>query len=152
MSEAQNKVFQIQKIYTRNVSFESPNAPELFLTDFQPELSVDLNVETKRLNEDVFHAVLRVTATTKVSDKTAFLCEVEQAGILTLAGFSDEELNYMLGVQAPTALFPYAREAISDLVTRGGFPQLLLEPVNFEMMFHQQMQQSAAESESATAQ
>lgn len=146
MSEAPQQAFVIQKIYTKDVSFESPNTPALFTHDFQPQLSVDLNVESSKLENDVYHVVVRVTATTKVEDKTAFLCEVEQAGIFTLAGFNDAELSYMLGVQCPNALFPYARETVSDLVTRGGFPQLLLEPVNFEAMYHEHMQQAQAEA------
>ena len=147
MSEAAQQQFVIQKIYTKDVSFESPNTPDLFLTQFQPALSVDLNVESKKLSDDTYHVMVRVTATTQVEEKTAFLCEVEQAGIFTLAGFTEEELGYMLGAQCPNVLFPYAREAISDLVTRGGFPQLLLEPVNFDLMYHQHQQsQSDAES------
>lgn len=147
MSEAPEQAFVIQKIYTKDVSFESPNTPELFATEFQPELGMDLNVESKHLEGDVFHVILRVTATTKVEEKTAFLCEVEQAGIFTLAGFNDAELGYMLGVQCPTALFPYARETVSDLVTRGGFPQLLLEPVSFEMIYREHMEAAQANAQ-----
>ena len=146
MSEEVQQSFGIQKIYTKDVSFESPNSPAIFTHEFQPQLSVDLNVESKQLQDDVYHVVLRVTATTKVEENTAFLCEVEQAGIFTLAGFNEAELSYMLGVQCPNALFPYAREAVSDLVTRGGFPQLLLEPVNFEAMYASHMQQQAEEN------
>lgn len=147
MSEQVQKTFQIQKIYTKNVSFESPNTPELFTTDFQPQLNVDLNVESKGLQDGVYHVLLRVTATTQVEDKTAFLCEVEQAGIFTLVGFSEEEMGYMLGSQCPNTLFPYVREAISDLVIKGGFPQLLLEPVNFDAMYMEHLQAQQPESE-----
>ncbi|WP_029408345.1 protein-export chaperone SecB [Thiomicrorhabdus sp. Milos-T2] len=149
MSEAPQQTFVIQKIYTKDVSFESPNTPELFTTEFQPGLSMDLNVESRNLEGDVYHVVVRVTAQTEIEEKTAFLCEVEQAGIFTIGGFNDAELSYMLGVQCPNALFPYARETVSDLVARGGFPQLLLEPVNFEAMYHEHMQQLAQESETA---
>ncbi|QBZ83994.1 Protein-export protein SecB [Hydrogenovibrio crunogenus] len=141
--ENQEKQFGIQKVYTRNVSFEAPNSPEIFTQDFQPQLDVDLNVESRSLEEGVFHVVVRVTATTKMDDKTAFLCEVEQAGIFTLMGFDEGETNYLLGVQCPNTLFPYAREAVSDLVTRGGFPQLLLEPVNFEGIYADHLQKQA---------
>lgn len=149
MSEEVQPVFAIQKIYTKDISFESPNSPAIFTQEFQPQLSVDLNVESNQLQDDVYHVVLRVTATTSVADNTAFLCEVEQAGIFTLQGFNEAEMSYMLGVQCPNALFPYAREAISDLVTRGGFPQLLLEPVNFDAMYANHMQQ---QEEKATEQ
>jgi preprotein translocase subunit SecB len=141
MAEEQEKQFSIQKIYTRNISFESPNAPEIFTQEFQPQLDVDMNVETSALEEGIYHAVVRVTATTKVDDKTAFLCEVEQAGIFGISGFDDNELSYLLGTQCPNTLFPYAREAISEMVTRGGFPQLLLEPVNFDAMYASHLQQ-----------
>lgn len=147
MSEEVQQTFVIQKVYTKDISFESPNTPELFTSEFQPALSMDLNVESKLLEGDIFHVIVRVTATTKVEEKTAFLCEVEQAGIFTLSGFEDADLSYMLGVQCPTVLFPYAREVVSDLVARGGFPQLLLEPVNFEIIYHEHMQQRQAAAE-----
>ena len=147
MSEAPQQTFVIQKIYTKDISFESPNAPAIFSSEFQPQLSVDLNVESAKLEDDIFNVALRVTATTQVDGNTAFLCEVEQAGIFTLSGFTDAELSYMLGVQCPLALFQYARETVSDLVARGGFPQLLLEPVNFEAMYHNHLQQQQAQAE-----
>lgn len=146
MSEAtQEQRFIIQKIYTKDISFESPNAPGIFTSDFKPALEVNLNVESKSLEEGIYHVVLRVTATTKVEERTAFLCEVEQAGIFTLVGFSDEELSYLLGSQCPNTLFPYAREVVSDLVARGGFPQLLLEPVNFDAMYQEHLHNQASQ-------
>lgn len=147
MSEAPQQSFVIQKVYTKDISFESPNAPAIFTSEFQPRLNMDLNVESKQLEDDVYHVVIRVTATTQVEENTAFLCEVEQAGIFTLSGFNDNELAYMLGVQCPTVLFPYARETVSDLVTRGGFPQLLLEPVNFEAMYAEHVKNVQAQAE-----
>lgn len=152
MSETAEKTFSIQKIYTKDISFESPNTPGIFTSEFQPQLAVDLNVESKKLEDDIYHVVVRVTATTKVEEHTAFLCEVEQAGIFTLAGFSDDEMGYMLGAQCPNVLFPYAREVVSDLVSRGGFPQLLLEPVNFESMYAEHVQQASVTKETATEQ
>ena len=152
MSETAEKIFSIQKIYTKDISFESPNTPGIFTSEFQPQLAVDLNVESKKLDDDVYHVIVRVTATTKVEEHTAFLCEVEQAGIFTLAGFNDVDMAYMLGAQCPNVLFPYAREVVSDLVTRGGFPQLLLEPVNFESMYTEHVQQANAAKETATEQ
>lgn len=134
MSE-QEQVFQIQKIYTKDISFESPNSPAIFTQDFQPQLEVDLNVNSQALEEGVYHVSVMVTVTTKVEDSVAFLCEVEQAGIFSISGFEENEIAYLLGSQCPASLFPYAREAVSELVVRGGFPQLLLEPVNFDAMF-----------------
>ena len=147
MSEVQ-KVFQIQKIYTQDVSFESPNSPAVFTKEFQPQLDVDLSVDSRQLDEGIFHASVRVTVTTKVEDAVAFVCEVKQAGIFTIVGFDQNELAYLLGSQCPAALFPYVREAVSDLVVRGGFPQLLLEPVNFDAMFAEHAQRKQAETAS----
>ncbi len=154
MSEAAEpqKLFNLQKIYIRNMSFESPNSPEIFTQQVQPQLEIDLNVESRTLEENVYHVVLRVTATTKMEDKTAFLCEVEQAGVFTIAGFDENETGYLIGVQAPNALFPFARETISNLVTKGGFPPLLLEPVNFDAMYAEHMQQQQAQAQEATKQ
>ncbi len=142
MSDAPKHVFLIQKIYTKDISFESPNSPAIFGSEFQPQLSIDLNVETKNIEGEMFNVVVRVTVTTRVDEKVAFLCEVEQAGVFTISGFTEEEMGYMLAVQAPGILFPYARETVSDLVARGGFPQLLLEPVNFELMYHEHLQKA----------
>lgn len=139
--------FQIQKIYTKNISFESPKAPEIFLQEFQPQLEVDLNVETDVLDEGMHHVLIRVTATTKIEGTTAFLCEVEQAGIFVISGFDDSELQYLLASQCPAALFPYARETISSLVAKGGFPQLILEPVSFDAMFASHLEQQAQETQ-----
>lgn len=151
MSEVQaaeevQQVFQIQKVYTKDISFESPNAPQIFTEDFEPQLEIDLNVSTDAIAENLYHVVVMITVTTKVEDRVAFLCEVEQAGIFTLEGFNEDEIAYLLGAQCPSVLFPYAREAISDLVTRGGFPQLILEPVNFDAMFAAQLEQAQADA------
>ncbi len=144
--------FVVQKIYTKNISFESPNTPEVFLKEFKPELEVNINIESKIIEDNVHNVILRVTATIKVDSITAFLCEVEQAGIFAITGFDDANLQYLLAVQCPNVLFPFAREAVSDLVTKGGFPQLLLEPINFESMYVSHMQQTQdATAESADA-
>ncbi len=143
MSEAQTeKNFGIQKVYTKNISFESPNAPAIFLEEFQPVLNVDLSVESKHLDDDLYHVEIRVTVTTTVEDTTAFLCEVEQAGIFNIVGFEEEEKQYILAAQCPNVLFPYAREVMSDLIAKGGFPQLLLEPVNFDAMYAEHVQEN----------
>lgn len=145
MSESSEKKFLIRKVYTQNVSFESPNSPAIFAQEFEPQMDVNLNVESAKLDDTVYHAMIRLTVTVKVADKTAFLCEVEQAGIFVLTGFDEAELSYMLGSQCPNALFPFAREAVSDLVVRGGFPQLLVDPVNFDALYANHMQQRQAQ-------
>jgi preprotein translocase subunit SecB len=145
MSEQAEKRFLIRKVYTQNISFESPNSPSIFAKEFEPQMDVNLNVESSKLEDTVYHAMIRLTVTVKVGDKTAFLCEVEQAGIFVLTGFDEGELSYMLGSQCPNALFPFAREAVSDLVVRGGFPQLLVDPVNFDALYANHMQQRQAQ-------
>ena len=152
MSEEQNQQqFAIQKIYLKDVSFESPNAPAVFQdAEWKPEINVQLNTEGKTIAEGIHEVTLTVTVTAKKEDKTAFLVEVKQSGIFQLTGFEQEQLGGMLGAYCPEVLFPFAREAITDLVTKGGFPQLLLSPVNFNALYMQhQQQQQAQQAEQA---
>jgi preprotein translocase subunit SecB len=142
----EERKFELQRIYTKDVSFETPNSPSVFTMDWQPENQLSLNSEVNNLGEDTFEVALTVTVTSKLEDKTAFLVEVKQAGIFTIANFPQNEMGPMLGAYCPNILFPYAREAISDLVTKGGFPTLLLAPVNFDHLFAQHMQQQQAAS------
>ena len=144
MSEEQQQQFSIQKIYLKDVSFESPNAPGVFTEgEWKPEMNVQINTEVKSIGDDRHEVTLMVTVTAKQQEKTAFLVEVRQAGIFHLMGFEAEQLGGMLGAYCPETLFPYAREAISDIVTKGGFPQLLLSPVNFNALYMQHQQQQA---------
>ena len=147
MSE-QQKNFVIQKLYLKDVSFESPNSPAVFSEqDWQPEINVQLNTESKTLGENVVEVVLNITVTATHQEKTAFLVELKQAGVFTLEGFNDEEKGGMLGSYCPNVLFPFAREAISELVSKGGFPQLLLAPVNFDALYQQHLEQQQKKSE-----
>jgi len=148
-----NKHFELQRIYLKDVSFETPNSPHIFLQEWKPKIDLQLGTETDKLDEGVYEVVLKVTVTNKVADKTAFLAEVQQAGIFILHGFVDQELTQMLGSYCPNVLFPYAREAISDLVTKGSFPQFLLAPVNFDALLAQHMQQAQvkAKTEESTS-
>ena len=139
--EQNTQQFQIQKIYIKDLSFESPNAPEMFTESLQPKIDFDLQTEAKKLTDDFCDVTLQVTATAKHNEKTAFLVEVKQAGIFNITGFPDDQLSHMLGSFCPNILFPYARESVSDLVTRGGFPPLLLAPVNFDALYAQHVQQ-----------
>lgn len=141
--EGSKQQFTIHKIYLKDCSFEAPGAPEIFRTEWKPQVSVDLGTQTKRIDEQSYETVLRITVTATLEDKTAYLCEVHQAGIFGIAGFEGETLDMMLGSYCPANLFPYAREAVSDLVGKGGFPQLLLGPVNFEALYMQKRKQAA---------
>lgn len=152
MSE-ENQQFAIQKIYLKDVSFESPNAPQAFTDgDWQPQINVQINSSHGAIAQDAYEVVLNITVTAKKDEKTAFLVEIKQAGIFTIAGFPEENLAGMLGAYCPESLFPYAREAISELISKGGFPQLLLAPVNFNALYSQQLEQNkAAAAEQETA-
>jgi preprotein translocase subunit SecB len=137
--------FAIQRIYTKDVSFESPNAPDIFRGEWKPQNELNLNTKVNRLPDNSYEVVLSVTVTAKVGDKTAFIVEVQQGGIFTLNGFSDQEKGPMLGAYCPNLLFPYAREVVSDLVTKGSFPQLVLQHVSFEALYAQHQQQAGAQ-------
>jgi len=130
--------FAIQRLYVKDISFESPNSPDLFLKEWQPEVSIDLNVDHQKLDNSNYEVALTVTVTAKGEDKTAFLAEVKQAAIFTIEHFPEDQMGHMLGALCPGILYPYAREAISDLVNRGSFPQLLLAPINFDALYQQQ--------------
>ena len=137
----QERQFSIQRIYTKDISFETPNTPEIFTVEWKPEINVNLNNAVKDLGEGNLEVALTVTVTAKIGEKTAFLAEATQAGIFLARGIPEEEMGPLLGVYCPNVLFPYLREVISDLITRGSFPQFLLAPVNFEALYAQQMQQ-----------
>ena len=145
-SEAEQQ-FTIQKIYIKDVSFESPNAPAVFTEEWKPESNLELNTNAKKLEDNVYEVVLSLTVTVKNNDKVAHLVEIQQCGIFSVAGFSDQDMSHMLGSFCPNILFPYAREAVSDMVTRGGFPQLLLAPVNFDALYAQHLQQMQNDAE-----
>lgn len=153
--QSQNdKQFVMQKIYVKDLSFETPNSPEIFTEKWEPNVNIELNTNGKQISPDVHEVVLGITVTAKLGEKVAYLCEVHQAGIFTVKGFPEQELGPMLGSYCPNVLFPYAREAISDLVIKGGFPQMLLAPVNFDAIYmdHVKKQQAQAEEQQADAQ
>ncbi|OGT29711.1 MAG: protein-export chaperone SecB [Gammaproteobacteria bacterium RIFCSPHIGHO2_12_FULL_35_23] len=138
MTENQQR-FEIQRIYVKDLSFEAPNTPQVFLEqNWQPDITIDLNIAHNEVNKGVYEVILTVTATAKAKEKTAFLAEVKQAGVFAINGFEETQVNHMLGAYCPNVLFPYAREAISDLVARSSFPQLLLAPINFDALYQQQ--------------
>jgi len=130
----------IQKIYVKDLSFESPNAPQIFRGEWQPHVDVQLSNKAQKLEDDVYEVTLTVTVTVKHEEQTSYLIEVQQAGVFTITGFQEQHTTAMMATVCPNILFPFAREAISDVATRGGFPQLLLAPVNFEAMYAQELQ------------
>ncbi|MBR9728581.1 protein-export chaperone SecB [Shewanella intestini] len=147
----ENPQFNIQRIYTKDISFETPNSPAVFQKEWNPEVKLDLDTRSNKLAEDAYEVILSLTVTAKNGDETAFLCEVQQAGIFSINGLTEPQLAHSLGAYCPNVLFPYAREAVSSLVSRGTFPQLNLAPVNFDALFAQYVQQRQAEAAPAEA-
>ena len=135
--------FAIQKVYVKDLSFETPNSPEVFKVEWKPAVDMHLTNEATPLGEHLYDVVLSVTITVKIGDMTVYLIEVNQAGVFYIDKIPDEIIERMLATVCPNILFPFAREAVSDIVTRGGFPQLLLSPVNFDALYLQQKQQQA---------
>lgn len=141
MSEQQTPHVGIQKFYVKDVSFESPQSPEIFtLGEWQPDVNVQVNTNTLPLDDDYFEVSLTLTISATQSDETVFLCEVEQAGLFNLVGFEEGHLQTILATFCPTQLFPFARNVVSDLIEKGGFPQLLIQPINFEQLHQQETQ------------
>ena len=151
-AEQPQQQFAMQRIYTKDISFESPMSPGVFREKWTPQVAVDLNTRSEKVDEEGnFEVVLSVTITAKVEDKSAFLCEIHQAGVFFVKGIEGEDLRRILGTAAPNILFPYAREAIDSLVVRGGFPAVMLAPVNFDALYQQARQQAAAAEGDAVA-
>jgi len=143
--------FGIEKIYVKDLSLEIPNAPQVFLQRETPQVGIELRNAANTLNDGVYEVVVTITVTSKLEDKTVFLVEVAQAGIFQIRHVPNETLEGILGVTCPNILFPYARETISDVVTRAGFPPVLLNPINFEAIYAQQKQQQTQQAGASEA-
>lgn len=148
---AEDGRFSIQKIYVKDVSFETPNSPDVFRAEWKPNVDLHLSSDANRLSQDVYEVSLTVTVTVTLGERTAYLAEVNQAGIFGITGVTEERLRPLLGSFCPGILFPYARETVSDLVTRGGFPQFLLAPVNFDVLYAKHLEEQRAKAAGGTA-
>ncbi|MFP4561503.1 MAG: protein-export chaperone SecB [Thiohalorhabdus sp.] len=146
-ASGEQPVFALERVYVKDLSFESPNGPEVFTWQGQPQVNVELGTQG-RVVSDKGHveSVLTVTVRSTHEDKTVFIAEVQQAGLFRITGVPDDQLEQLMGINCPTILFPYVREAISNMVTHGGFQQLLLDPVNFQALYEQSRQQQAGEA------
>lgn len=144
-NDAQTPHFEIQRIFVKDISFEAPNTPQTFVEEWKPEVALNLETKSNRIQDNMHEVVLSITATVSTGKKTAFLIEVHQAGVFIVSGFPSDQLHQMLGSFCPNILFPYAREVVSDMVVRGGFPQLILAPVNFDALYEQHMNQQGGE-------
>ena len=145
MSDAQNQpTFSIEKLFVKDISLEIPNSPQVFLEREAPTVDIQLHHNSSQVDEGVYQTVLTVTVTAKVKDKTMFLVEVGQAGVFVIRNIPAGELDAVLGIACPNILFPYAREVVADATVRAGFPPVVLNPVNFESIYQQAVQQQQA--------
>jgi preprotein translocase subunit SecB len=138
--------FLIQRVYLKDLSFEAPMGAKAFVTQVQPQVDQELGTETTRIDEDLYEAVLKLTVTAKMEDETAFLVEVQQAGLFYIKGVEDENLSRVLNTVCPQILFPYAREVIDSSLIKGSFPPIMLPPVNFDALFAQAMTEKKAQA------
>jgi preprotein translocase subunit SecB len=151
-TEEQNKSsepeqqFLIQRVYLKDLSFESPMGAKAFIAQIQPKIDQELGTEAKKIDENLYEAVLKLTVTATLEDETAFLVEVQQAGLFYIKGINAENLPRVLNTVCPQILFPYAREAIDGVLTKGSFPPVMLPPVNFEALFAQAMAEKKAKA------
>ncbi len=148
VNEQQQKgQFGVQRIYLKDSSFEAPNVPDIFREQWKPQINLDLNTRSQKLktegDEGLYEVVLALTVTAKLGEKTAFLAEVQQAGIFKIDGLEGQALHQTLGAFCPNLLFPYARQAVDNMVIGGSFPALMLAPVNFDAIYAQSVQQQA---------
>jgi len=147
--EQQQAQFQLQKLYTKDVSFELPNAPQIFQEDGQVEIKLNLAQRVDIISEGIHDVILTVTVTANLGEKTAYLVEVQQAGIFGISGLNEQATHAAVNTLCPNTLFPYARRIITDLVSDGGFPPLVLQPINFDQVYAQRMQEAQAQSNGA---
>ncbi|MBI2994336.1 MAG: protein-export chaperone SecB [Gammaproteobacteria bacterium] len=136
--------FGIQKIYVKDLSFETPNSPDTFQKEWNPSVNMDVANTARPLSDKLFEVVLSVTVTVRFAETTVYLTEVQQAGIFHIEGFPKAAVNRILATLCPNILFPFAREVVADLAMRGGFPQLLLAPMNFDALYAQHLREEAA--------
>lgn len=145
-NNAQEPQFSVQRVYVRDVSFESPKVPAIFLQEWKPAVNLELNTRQNSLEDYMYEVTLTVSATAKIGEEVAFIAEVQQAGIFLIKGLDSETTSHMLGAFCPSLLFPYAREALDNLVVKGSFPALMLAPVNFDALYAQELERMQQES------
>ena len=141
--DTQTPVFQIQRLYLKDMSLEQPNSPQILLEQTQPQVDINLGLAAEPVAEGVYEVSVTATVTTKVNDKTLFLVEAKQAGIFEIRNIPEDQLQPIIGIACPQIIYPYLRAVVSDICTRAGFPPVLLAEVNFQAMFEAQQQQAA---------
>jgi preprotein translocase subunit SecB len=144
--KANNKTFRIYKIYIKDVSFETPNSPDVFVEEWKPSIDLQIATDARKLRKSTYEVTLALTVTTRMNEKTAYLVEIHEAGIFGLRGYEGDHLDYMLHSYCPNILYPFAREAAVNLVQKGGFEQLILLPIDFDNL-HQQTLEAARQTD-----
>ncbi|MEX0604890.1 MAG: protein-export chaperone SecB [Marinobacter sp.] len=150
--ETNQPQFALQRIYIKDLSFESPNSPLVFQDQWKPQVNMDLNTKHTKVSDNQYEVVLSLTVTSKIDEKVAFIVEIQQAGVFMLKGIEGGQLGQMLGAYCPTILFPYAREAIDGIVSKGSFPALMLAPVNFDAIYAQAVKRKQDEAQGEASQ
>ena len=152
-SSAKQPTFAVQRVYLKDISFESPNAPAVFKSEWKPQVKMDLNTENKKLSDNQWEVTLTLTVTANIEEKPAFIIEIQQAGIFLVDGLNQQQSAHTLGAFCPNLLFPYARETVDSMVVKGSFPALMLQPVNFDAIYSEALrrQKDKAAEESAEA-
>jgi preprotein translocase subunit SecB len=141
--------FAIQRLYIKDFSFELPGGADTFRHEWKPQMNIDIHTDTSPLEDDVYEVTLKLTVTVKSQDKHAFVVEATQAGIFTIKEFPEDQLKHFLGSYCPSILYPYVREAITNMVTKASFPQLVLAPINFDALYAKHLEQQAEEGDAA---
>jgi preprotein translocase subunit SecB len=141
----------LQKIYVKDLSFESPKAPTVFTTNVAPQTQISIRTGSQTIAQNTFEVTLTLTVEAKEQDATIFLIEIAQAGIFYIEGYNTEEQGVLIGTFCPNTLYPFAREAIADVIGRGGFPQFLLQPINFDGLYAQALRERAARGDGQNA-
>jgi len=150
-NETPQPQFALQRVYVKDASIEVPSAPMIFTKEWQPEIKLDLNTGARRMDDKHFEVFVKVTVTASLEDDTAFLVEVMQCGLFLAENIPDEQLKPMMGAMCPNILFPYLRESVDNMVIKGGFPALMLAPINFDALYQQRLQQEAQEAAAPAA-
>jgi preprotein translocase subunit SecB len=143
--------FLIQRIYLKDVSFESPNTPAVYAEEWNPDTNLQMNTQANPAGDNYYEVTLQLTVTVKSNDKTAFLVEIAQAGVFEITGYTQDEMNHLLAAYCPSVLFPYAREAVASLVSKGSFPEMHLSPINFDALYAQRLQEQAEQGKATEA-
>ena len=152
MADTQDPVFQIQRVYLKDLSLEQPNSPAILLEQEQPTVDIQLGVDAQPVTDGIYEVTVSATVQTKVQDRTVFLVEAKQAGIFEIRNLPEDQMGPILGIACPQIVYPYLRGNVADVVQRGGFPPVHLAEINFQAMFEQQQAQAAGQPPSVLTQ